>query len=44
MMNQLNLKSTIRPKRKRYIKTTPEITAHNILNRKFEEQIPNKNG
>lgn len=41
-MNQLNLKSTIRPKRKRYIKTTPEITAHNILNRKFEEQIPNK--
>ncbi|WP_189506131.1 DDE-type integrase/transposase/recombinase, partial [Mesorhizobium sp. M2D.F.Ca.ET.233.01.1.1] len=25
-----------------YIKTTPEITAHNILNRKFEEQIPNK--
>ncbi|TLW36339.1 IS3 family transposase, partial [Staphylococcus cohnii] len=42
LMNQLNLKSTIRPKRKRYIKTTPEITAHNILNRKFEEQIPNK--
>ena len=27
LMNQLNLKSTIRPKRKRYIKTTPEITA-----------------
>ena len=41
-MNQLNLKSTIRLKR--YIKKTPEITAHNILNRKFEEQIPNKNG
>nr|WP_267898168.1 hypothetical protein [Staphylococcus cohnii] len=43
-MNQLNLKSTIRPKRKRYIKTTPEITAHNILNRNLKNKSQIKNG
>lgn len=36
LMNILNLKSVCRRKRKNYIKSTPEITAENILNREFE--------
>ncbi len=36
LMNILNLKSVCRKKRKNYIKSTPEITADNILNRYFE--------
>ena len=36
LMNILNLKSVCRRKRKSYIKSTPEITADNILNRNFE--------
>ncbi|EGW37310.1 integrase core domain protein [Desulfosporosinus sp. OT] len=35
-MHILNLKSVCRRKRKNYIKSTPEITAGNILNREFE--------
>lgn len=31
----LNLKSVCRKKRKNYIKSTPEITAENVLNREF---------
>jgi len=34
-MKCLNLKSVIRKKRKTYVKTTPQITAENILNRDF---------
>lgn len=35
LMRILNLKSVCRRKRKNYIKSTPEITAENILNREF---------
>ena len=35
-MRFIGLKSVCRRKRKRYIKSTPEITAENILNRNFE--------
>lgn len=34
-MRILNLKSVCRRKRKNYIKSTPEITAENVLNREF---------
>lgn len=36
LMNILNLKSVCRRKRKNYIKSTPEITADNVLNREFQ--------
>lgn len=36
LMSILKLKSVCRRKRKNYIKSTPEITADNILNRNFE--------
>ena len=36
LMDILNLKSVCRRKRKNYIKSIPEITAENVLNRKFE--------
>lgn len=36
LMKILNLKSVCRRKRKNYIKSTPEITAENVLNRQFE--------
>lgn len=36
LMKILNLKSVCRRKRKKYTKSTPEITAENILNREFE--------
>lgn len=36
LMNILNLKSVCRRKKKNYIKSTPEITANNILGRDFE--------
>lgn len=36
LMQILNLKSVCRRKRKNYIKSTPEITAENVLNREFE--------
>lgn len=35
LMQILNLKSVCRRKRKNYIKSTPQVTAENILNRKF---------
>lgn len=36
LMDILNLKSVCRKKRKNYIKSTPEITADNILDRDFK--------
>lgn len=39
LMDILNLKSVCRKKRKNYIKSTPEITAENILNREFESNV-----
>ena len=36
LMHILNLKSVCRKKRKNHIKSTPEITAENVLNREFE--------
>lgn len=36
LMSILNLKSVCRRKRKSYIRSTPEITAENVLNREFE--------
>lgn len=36
LMRILQLKSVCRKKRKNYIKSTPEVTAENILNRDFE--------
>jgi transposase InsO family protein len=38
LMDILKLKSVCRKKRKNYIKSTPEITADNILNRDFESK------
>lgn len=35
LMNIMNLKSVCRKKRKNYIKSTPEVTAENLLNREF---------
>lgn len=35
LMRIMNLKSVCRKKRKNYIKSTPEVTAENILNREF---------
>lgn len=42
LMKSLKLESVIRRKKKRYIKSTPQITAENILNRSFNESTPNK--
>ena len=42
LMKSINLQSVIRRKKKRYIKSTPQITAENILNRDFSEATPNK--
>lgn len=36
LMKILNIKSICRRKRKKYINSTPEITAENVLDRKFE--------
>lgn len=40
IMQILGLKSVIRRKRPDYIKSTPEITAENILNRDFKADVP----
>ena len=40
IMRILGLKSVIRRKRPDYVKSTPEITAENILNRDFNATIP----
>ena len=41
-MNILQVKASIRRKRPNYIKSTPEITAENILNREFSANKPNE--
>lgn len=41
LMKLLGLKSVIRKKKKRYIKSTPQHVAENVLNRKFESDKPN---
>lgn len=40
LMRILGLKSVIRRKRPDYIKSTPEITAENVLNRDFKATVP----
>jgi len=40
IMQILGLKSVIRRKRPDYVKSTPEITAENILNRDFKATVP----
>ena len=40
LMRILGLKSVIRRKRPDYVKSTPEITAENILNRDFKATVP----
>ena len=39
-MQILGLKSVIRRKRPDYVKSTPEVTAENILNREFKATVP----
>lgn len=41
LMKTLKLAAVIRPKRKPYRRSTPQITAVNILNRQFEVASPN---
>ena len=41
-MQILHLKSVCRKKRYNYIKSTPELTAKNILNRDFHADKPNE--
>ena len=40
LMRILGLKSVIRRKRPDYVKSTPEITAENVLNRNFKASVP----
>lgn len=42
LMNSINMKSVIRKKKKKYKVSTPQITADNILNRKFRADKPNQ--
>lgn len=42
LMQILHLKSVCRKKKYNYIKSTPEVTAENILNRKFYADAPNE--
>ncbi|HBL84489.1 MAG TPA: IS3 family transposase [Clostridiales bacterium] len=42
LMNILHLKSVCRKKRYTYIRSTPEVTAENILNREFHADRPNE--
>lgn len=42
LMQMLHLKSVCRKKRYNYIKSTPEITAENVLNREFYADAPNE--
>ena len=44
LMKILGLKSVCRKKRNNYIKSTPEVTAENILNRNSKQKKPMKNG
>lgn len=41
-MRRMGLQSVIRRKRKNYIKSTPQITAENLLNRDFTAEKPNQ--
>jgi len=41
-MKSVNLTSVIRKKRKRYIHSTPQVTAENVLNREFTADRPNE--
>ncbi|CAM2078800.1 MAG: IS3 family transposase [uncultured Clostridium sp.] len=41
-MKSVKLAAVIRRKKKRYIKSTPQITAENILNREFVADSPNE--
>jgi transposase InsO family protein len=41
LMRLMGISSCIRRKRRGYIKTTPQVTAENVLNRKFEAEKPN---
>lgn len=42
LMNLMGLRSVCRRKHRKYIRTTPEIIAENILNRKFYADKPNE--
>ncbi|MFU7517754.1 IS3 family transposase, partial [Clostridium sp. HCS.1] len=42
LMRSINLTAVIRKKKKKYIKSTPQITAENILNREFTSNKPNE--
>ena len=42
IMKELNVHSIIRRKKKKYMTTSPEATAENILNRDFNAEIPNQ--
>lgn len=42
LMKSVNLTSVIRKKRKRYIHSTPQVTAENVLNREFTADRPNE--
>lgn len=42
LMKIIGLKSVIRRKKKRYVKSTPQHIAENILNREFKAQSPNQ--
>ena len=44
LMRILGLKSVIRKKRPDYVKSTPEITAENVLKRDFKATFRLKNG
>ena len=41
LMKSINMKSVIRKKKKKYMLSTPQITAENVLNRKFRAEKPN---
>ncbi|HCX65280.1 MAG TPA: IS3 family transposase [Eubacteriaceae bacterium] len=42
LMRRLGLQSVIRRKRKNYVRSTPQITAENLLNRDFSAEVPNQ--
>lgn len=42
LMKSMNLQSVIRKKKKRYVKSTPQITAENVLNRDFSAATLNE--
>ena len=42
LMKSINMKSVIRKKKNKYILSTPQITAENVLNRKFRAEKPNQ--